>query len=256
MILNKENYFSQAANFEYMGSSQYKRFVECEALALAELRGEHTRKETSALLIGSFVDAHFEGTLDLFKAQHPEMFIKSGALKAEFQHAEYIIQRIERDQMFMRYMSGEKQVIRTGAINGVPFKIRMDVLHKTAIVDLKVMRDFESQYKPEQGRLNFIEYWGYDLQGAIYQEIERQNNGGKQLPFYIAAVTKEAEPDIGIFEIPQYQLNTALQLVASNAPHYNNLKQALYEPERCEHCDYCKFTKKLNRIMSMEELNA
>lgn len=256
MILTAENYFSQAANFEYMGSGQYKRFAECESLALAELRGEWTRKGTSALLIGSFVDAHFEGTLDLFKAHHPEMFIKSGALKAEFQHAEYIISRIERDEMFMRYMSGDKQVIRTGVINGVPFKIKMDVLHPgKCIVDGKIMRDFESQYKPEQGRLNFIEYWQYTTQASIYQEIEYQNSGVK-LPFYIAAATKESEPDIGIFEIPQHIMDAEMQLIQANVQHYQNLKQGLYDAERCEKCDYCKFTKKLTKIISMEELDS
>jgi len=254
MILTKENYFSKAANFEYMGSSQYKSFMSCEEGTLAELKGEWERKETSALLIGSFVDAHFENTLDIFKAQHPEMFIKSGALKAEFQHAEYIIQRIERDQMFMKYMLGFTQVIQTGIIEGVPFKIKIDSYHPgKCLVDLKIMRDFENQFKPEQGRLNFIEYWQYDIQAAIYQEVEFQNSG-KRLPFYIAGATKEPEPDIDIFEIPQYQLDAALQIVRSNAKHFQNLKEGLYDPQRCEKCNYCKFTKKLTRIKSMEDL--
>lgn len=256
MILTKENYFSAEANMKYMGSSQYKRFAECESLALAELRGEWKRKETTALLVGSYVDAHFEKTLDLFKAQHPVMFTLKGELKSDYKHAEYIISRVERDEMFMRYMSGEKQVILVGEIAGVPFKTKIDALHADkCIVDLKIMRDFESQYKPEQGKLNFIEYWGYDIQGAIYQEIECQNSG-KRLPFYIAGATKEPEPDINIFEIPQPNLDAALEIVKGNVQHYQNLKQGLYDPERCEKCDYCKFTKKLNRIVSMEELTA
>lgn len=259
MILTKENYFSQAASFEYMGSSQYKRFVECESLALAELKGEWEREETTALLVGSYVDAHFENTLDIYKAQHPAMFTQKGELKADFKHAEYVIQRIERDPMFMRYMSGAKQVIMTGAIEvdtgvSVPFKIKIDSYHPgKCIVDLKVMKDFESQYKEEQGRLNFIEYWQYDVQASIYQEIEFQNSG-KRLPFYIAGATKEKEPDIDIFEIPQYQLDAALQIVRSNANHFQNLKQGLYDPQRCERCNYCRFTKKLTKIKSMEDL--
>lgn len=259
MILTKESYFSQAANFEYMGSSQYKRFAECESLALAELKGEWEREETTALLVGSYVDAHFENMLDIYKAQHPSMFTQKGELKADFKHAEYIIQRIERDPMFMRYMSGAKQVIMTGTLEidtgvAVPFKIKIDSYHPgKCIVDLKVMKDFESQYKEESGRLNFIEYWQYDIQAAIYQEIEFQNSG-KRLPFYIAGATKEKEPDIDIFEIPQYQLDAALQIVRSNANHFQNLKQGLYDPQRCECCNYCRFTKKLAKIKSMEDL--
>lgn len=254
MELNKFNYYNSEANYKYFSCSMFKRFAECEALALAELRGEWTREPSTAMQIGSYVDAWADGSLDAYKEANTSMYLKSGELKSEFRQAEAITQRIQRDEMFMRYLNGEKQVIRTGAINGVPFKTRMDVLHKTAIVDLKVMRDFESQYKPEHGRLNFIEYWGYDLQGAIYQEIERQNNGGRKLPFYIAAVTKEAEPDIGIFEIPQYQLDTALQLVAADSPHYWQLVNGLFEPVRCEKCNYCKHTKKLTAITPMEDL--
>ena len=256
MILTAENYFSAEANEKYMSDSQYKRFLECEALAMAELRGEWQRKVTPALLVGSYVDAHFEGTLGLFKAKHPEILTKQGELKAEYRRAEYIISRIERDEMFMSFLAGQKQIIRIGEIEGVPFKTKIDVLHPgRAIVDLKIMRDFESQYKPEQGRLNFIEYWGYDIQGAIYQEIERQNSG-ERLPFYIAGATKEPEPDIAIFEIPQYHLDATLETIKRNVAYYQGIKTGLYEPERCEICDYCKFTKRLTAVKSMEELTA
>lgn len=256
MELNNFNYHSTEANREYMSCSGYKRFAECESLAMAELNGEWTRETSIALQVGTYVDAYFEGSLDAFKEANTSMYLKSGELKAEFRQAENIIKRIQRDEMFMRYMSGEKQVIRTGEIEGVPFKIKMDVLHPgKCIVDLKVMRDFESQYKPEHGRLNFIEYWGYSIQASIYQEVEFQYSG-KRLPFYIAAVTKESEPDIGIFQIPQHQLDAELQTVKSNVQHYQQIKDGLFEPERCEKCNYCKHTKKLNRIIDIEELNA
>ena len=61
-------------------------------------------------------DAHFEGSLDIFKAKHPEIIKKDGDLKAEYKQADYIIQRIERDEVFMKYMAGEKQVIMTGEL--------------------------------------------------------------------------------------------------------------------------------------------
>ena len=101
--LTAENYFSAEASMKYMGSSQFKSFLKCEAAALAELRGEYERPVTDALLIGSYVDAHFEGTLDIFKAKHPEIFTQKGELKAQYKHAEYMIQRAERDDTFMRH---------------------------------------------------------------------------------------------------------------------------------------------------------
>ena len=248
--LTKDNYFSNEAEKRYMGSSQFKNFMKCEAAALAEINGEYEKKKTTALLVGSYVDAYFEGTLEAFKAQHPELFKKDGMLKADYIKADEIIARIKRDEMFMRYMSGGKQTIKTGEIAGVPFKIKIDSLHDdTAIVDMKIMKDFESIYKPGEGKLTFIEFWGYDIQGAIYQEVE-----GKSLPFYIAGATKEEETDIGIFQIPQAYLDVALEQVKELAPRYQAIKNGEIEPVRCEHCDYCKRTKVLTKIISLEDL--
>lgn len=252
--LTSENYFSAENNLKYMGVSQFKRFEECEALALAELKGEYERETTTALLVGSYVDAHFEGTLDIFQAKHPEIFTKQGTLKAEYKQAEYIIQRVERDKAFMAAMSGEKQKIMIGTIADVPFKIKIDSFLSDRIVDLKVMRDFKFMYKNECGKVNFIEAWGYDIQGAVYQEIVRQNIGVK-LPFGLAAVTKEKESDLLLIDIPQDKLDAALALVEANVGRYNDLKHGISEPINCGHCDYCKFTKELNGFMSMEEFD-
>ena len=71
MILTAENYFSPEMNMKYMGSSQFKAFMECETMALAEIKGEYAREKSVSLLVGSYVDAHYEKTLDLFKAQNP-----------------------------------------------------------------------------------------------------------------------------------------------------------------------------------------
>ena len=81
------------------------------------------------------------------KAQNPEIFTKQGSLKAEYKKAEEIINRIESDEEFMRYLNGEKQVIKTGEIEGVPIKIKIDVLHDDKIVDLKIMKDFAPVWK-------------------------------------------------------------------------------------------------------------
>ena len=111
MILTNENYYSNIANQEYMSVSQYKSFHKCEAAAMAELRGEWVRPKTTALLVGSYVDSWFEGTLDEFKEQNPEIFRKGRGdiqLKADFIQAEQIIKRVQQDPTFMRYTSWVK----------------------------------------------------------------------------------------------------------------------------------------------------
>lgn len=255
-MITSENYFSPENQLKYMGASQFKAFMKCEASALAEIKGEHIREKSVALLVGSYVDAHFEGTLDIFIAQHPEILLKSGGLKSDYQYANYIIERIERDPLFMEYMSGKKQVIYSGEIQGVPFKIKVDSDFEDKIVDLKIMKDFAPVWNDDaHAKQNFVEAWGYDIQGAIYQEIKRQNTG-KKLPFIIAGATKEKpEPDIGLFEIPQSDLDFAMQTVTDNVNRFERIKQGLEEPTRCESCPYCRRTKKLTAVRDYKELD-
>ena len=91
-MINSKNYYSAENSKSFMSVSQFKSFMECEAKAMAEISGEFQRETTNALLIGSYVDSFFEGTLDTFKKNHPEIFLKSGGLKADFVQADEIIQ--------------------------------------------------------------------------------------------------------------------------------------------------------------------
>ena len=250
MAVNRFNYFSPNNNLKYCGSSQFKQFMKCPAQAMAELRGEWKREDTTALLIGSYVDAWFEGTLDAFKAEHPEILKRDGTLKAEFVKADEIIARVSRDELFMRYMGGQKQAIRTGFIGGVPFKIKMDSYHRgKAIVDLKVIKDFDPIWNEERGiRQSFIEYWGYDYQAAIYQAVE-----GNKLPFYICAVTKETIPDFDIIQVPQAWIDDAMAEIEHEIGIIDAIKRGEIEPHRCGKCAYCRETKKLSRVRSADE---
>lgn len=252
MKLTQKNYFSKKANLEFMSVSQFKAFERCQHAALAEINGKYEQEKTTSLLVGSYVDSYFEGTLKEFKEQNPEIFKKDGTLKAEYIQAEAIIERIKKDKMFMRYMSGLKQVIMTGTISGVPVKIKVDSLLPDKIVDLKIMKDFESVYQFEKGVLPWFEAWQYDLQGAVYQEIVRQNTG-MQLPFYIAAATKEKITDIDIIHIDQEHLDMSLEYFKTHIELFDAIKKGIIMPERCEKCEYCKTTKKLKEPKSSLE---
>lgn len=247
--LSAENYYSPDAKWIYMSSTQIKSFLDCEARAVAELNGEYVQEQTDALLVGSFVDAHFSGELDKFKEEHPEIFKQRGGLRAEFVQAEQIIRRIESDPLFMLYMEGEKQVIKTGTIAGVPFKIKIDnYMPGKAIVDLKVVKDFKPIYKEGEGRLSFIEAWLYDMQGAIYQAVE-----GNSLPFIIAAATKEKVTDLALIQVPQHYLDASLQWLEYELPHIIEVKEGKAPPRRCEKCDYCKQTKRLTHVIMLDD---
>lgn len=247
MKLTAGNYYSLDANREYFSVSQIKSFMECPARTMAELRGEYVRPVTPALLIGSYVDAYFEGALDQFRVERPEIFKRNGELKAEYLHADAMIARAESDPVFMQYMQGEKQAIRTGTIDGYPFKVKIDVLHPERIVDLKTARDFNPVYKPGQGRLNFAEAYQYTLQGAIYQAVE-----GSGKPFFLAAITKETQPDIVLIQIGQAYMDAEMTVLSQMLPYYDALKQGMIDPPRCERCDYCKATRRLTGPITLD----
>ena len=247
MTLTSGNYFSPEANTEYWSVSLFKAFDKCEASGLAQVRGEYEREQTDALLIGSYVDAYFSGDLDGFiKRDGDKMFKKNGELYAKFEHANEIIDTVEAQPLMVEFLKGDKQVIRTADLLGVPWKIKMDVFNGERIVDLKCVKDFEPMYKDGFGRVSWIEYWGYDIQGAIYQKVEQISSGrDKPLPFYIVAVTKEKVPDVAVIEMPQHILDTALKIVEAKIDRFDLVKMGDIEPERCEKCEYCKQTKRL-----------
>lgn len=255
MTLTNENYHSVEGNTSYWSSSLFKAFDRCEASGLASVRGQYRREETDALLIGSYVDSYFAGEMDEFVGEHSDkMFKKNGELYAKYEQANQLINTIECQPLMMEYLDGEKQVIKTAELFGVQWKIKMDVYRPDErIVDLKCVKDFEPLYKEGSGRVSWIEYWGYDIQGAIYQKVEQIASGrAEPLPFYLVAVTKEKTPDIAVIRIPQHVLDTALKIVEAKIDRFDLVKTGEIEPERCEKCEWCKQTKVLTTPMIYE----
>lgn len=255
MELCEENYFSSLNEQKYVGSSQIKSFMKCEAYTLAKINGEWKETPSKALIVGSYVDAAITGELDLFKEQNPDIFKKDGTLKSEFVQADYIVERVNKDELFKKYISGDHQTIMTGIIENVPVKIKIDSYFPgKAIVDLKCVKDFEPVWDNEtKMKENFVDYWGYTIQAALYQEIVRQNTG-ERLPFFICAVTKEEEPDLVVMSIPDEVLDTKLELIKAVLPHIKMLKDGLIEPKRCGKCNYCKATKVLTEIIDYRDI--
>ena len=272
MRLTNDNYYSIEANKQYMSASQLKDFMDCEAKAIAQINGEWEREETTAMLVGSFVDAHFSGEAEKFKQANPAIYTRTNSLRAEFKQAEEIIQYIQADNLMMQMLAGETQKILTGAINGIPFKGKLDFLLTAeqcakiaetypaisdkflfadgAIVDLKIMRDMASVYTPEQGRVSFIKAWRYDQQLAIYQALE-----GRRLPCFIVCATKEKQPDKAIIHMPQYMLDLAIDNAFPIIERAAYIKERPEEAKRCEKCDYCKNTKLLTEAISADDLD-
>lgn len=266
MKLTEDNYYSQEADLEFLSVSQFKAFCGtggrpgCEYHTMKKLVGAWEDPATTPLLVGSYVDAYYEGeeSLGKFKAQHPDIFTKAGELKAPYKGAEKMIERTTQDPLFTEFMAGEKQTIMTGEIAGAPWKIKIDSYFPgQAIVDLKTLKAFRSistrnradVWVKDTGYVKFYQYWGYDLQLAVYQEIVRQNTGEK-LPCYLAVVTKEEYPDIGVGQLMQSELDAALaQVTEYRVDRIQRLKAGEIAPERCEECDCCRASRILKNTV-------
>ena len=270
MKLTSKNYYGSAANNEFMSVSQFKQFQKCEAMALAELKGEYERPKSKALLLGSFVDEMLTGTkksqVKFIVDNRFEIFQKSSKLSkldddgltaivtdyftdifntdnkpyAEIVQALETIAKIKKQPLMMKHFKSKHQTIMTGTIAGVPFKIKMDNYKPGEfIADGKYMASLRSPNLFEP----MVKYWGYDLQGAVYQEIVYQNTG-ERLPFYLDIATKESPTHLAVAEIKQYDLDEALETVKALAPRYQAIKNGEIEPERCDEydCNYCTET--------------
>ena len=266
--LSAENYYSLEMAQAYCSASQYKQFIGyplspcCEHRAMAELRGEWQQETTKALLIGQILDALWEDdNPDTLVDRFPDCVSTRGAtkgqLKAEYQQALQLYQRTLKDEKFCQYMSGDKQTIMTGEIEGLPFKIKMDsFIAGTCITDLKTTQDASMDFRyyiPDLGqRLPFYLAYAYDVQLAIYREIVRQNTGDT-LRCYIAAIDKKPHPLPAIIELEPRILDEALDTIKRNCNHIIKLKSGEIEPViRCETCDFCRDTYKCKVVSTSE----
>ncbi len=246
MLLTNDNYHSTESNQQYMSVSQYKDFQKCEAMAMAKINGTYIEPQGTALLVGSYVDAWFEGSLLDFKDKHQEIFKKDGSLKADYSQADRIIERVQQDKLFMEYMSGQKQVIETALLFGTEWKIKIDSLCTDKIVDLKCMRSMERI----MGK-SFVEYWEYDKQLAIYQRVHFLSTG-EQLPCFLAVCTKEPVTDIELIEIDQWRLNECMEAIEKDIKRILRVKRGEIEADGCGVCDYCKSVKVLTEPIDFE----
>lgn len=259
--LTDDNYYTSEANTQYMSVHQYLDFVGhmgikgCEARAMARLHNEFDEPATDAMLVGSYVDAHFEGTLDKFKKHHPEIFTQKGELKSQFKRAQKMVERCEKDDFFMLFMQGEKQKIFTGYLFGCEWKCKLDsYIPGKCIVDLKTSANLHQSWKvADYGYVSFVDYWGYILQLAVYQRIVEINTG-EHLPCYIAAVTKEDSPEIAVIGIDQQSLDHALNEIEMNMPSVLAVKNGDTKPIMCGRCDYCKSKQKLTKVIHYNDL--
>lgn len=261
--LTAENYHSLEANRDYMSVSQYKDFLNCEEAAFEKLKGNNSESESDALLIGSYVHAHFEGLLDEFRSNHPKLFVTKGERKGEllekYRVAERMITAIEGDPFCMFTLQGEKETIITAELGGVLWKAKIDVLNheQERFADIKTVRDiYGRHWSTEHGAwVSFVERYGYVLQMCVYAELERvHSKRTTRFEPAIVAVSKEDVPAIEVIGGFESRMDLEIGLVLEKLPRIVAIKEGREKPRRCERCAHCKTTRRLSGLIHYMDL--
>lgn len=261
--LNRENYYTNESSWDYMSVSQYKRFEGCEAAALAELKGEWNQDmDKKPLLVGNFVHSYFESEIEhakFIEENKSKMISKRTPfnLLKEYQVAEQMIKRVEKEPLFNYLWQGESEHILTGELFGVQWKGRIDKLNveKGYFVDLKTTMQLGKRFfsKKYGGYVSFIEEYGYILQMAVYEKL-LEKKFGKPFSGYIYAVTKETPSDIAAIKMEKHKIDFELNRLEQNIKRVNGIKNGEIKPENCGSCDYCREHKELDSFITPSEL--
>lgn len=265
--LNENNYYSNEANKHYMSKSIYWNFLSCESAGLAQLKGQYNPfKDQTPLIVGNYLHSYFESPVahEKFIKANKKAIYKYGnpekGIKKQFVDVDKMIDKLENDERFPYMYRGDKEVIVKGEINGIKWMGKIDCLNLKAdnpyFFDLKTVDDFHKKHWNDENHQyeNFAYQRGYVLQMAIYQELINQTFGVATKPF-IMGVSKQEEPDIATFSIPQIDLDTALSELVANQEQVHDVIVGKSEPSSCGHCEWCRKNKHLGKIVSIDDID-
>lgn len=252
-----------------------KQFLKCPARALAVEGGTWTEsRDETPLLLGNYVHSYFESqeAHEAFLKENGDKLISKagktkGQLKKDFLIGDSMIASLKDDPSFNRLYHGsstenvEKEMIVYGEIEGVPFKGKLDSVNLSHgyFADLKTMKSiYDMEWNADLRRkvptaVNNILGFGYHSQLAIYRDLLKQMTGDEFRPI-IVAVSNEEVPDKEVIRIDEEWLEEGLEEVKETIKEVWDVIQRKVEPIACGHCDYCRSQKKLNSIVTLNNL--
>ena len=270
--LTQENYYEDTS---YLSNSRFKRYQQGDAKAFAIDSGQWIEeRDETPLLLGNYVHSYFEtpeAHLQFLAENGDKLLAKTGKnkgnLKSDFVIGNKMIESLRIDDGFSRLYHGypdddvRKEMIVTGFVEGVPVKGKVDSINLSRgyFVDLKTMKsiyaeEWNSELKMRvPAAVNNILNFGYHGQLALYRELLKQMTGKDFRPL-IVAVSKEAVPDKEILKIDEEWLEEGLDKIKSEIVEVWDVIQGKQKPTKCGHCDYCRSQKKLDVVVSLNDL--
>lgn len=270
--LTQENYYQDTSRLSY---SRYKRYKQCQAKAYAVDNGIWVEeRDETPLLLGNYVHSYFENpeAHEKFMAENGDKLLaktgeNKGKLKSGFIIGDKMIESLKDDDGFNRLYHGyssdnvQKEMIVCGEIEGVPVKGKLDSvnLSRGYFVDLKTMKSIYSEEwnadlrKRVPAAVNNILNFGYHGQLALYRELLKQMTDKEFRPL-IVAVSKENVPDKDILKIDEEWLEEGLGNLKADIVEVWDVIKGKQKPKKCGCCDYCRSEKKLNAVISLNDL--
>ena len=270
--LTQENYYQDTS---WLTNSRFKRYQECQAKAFALDNGKWVEERNEIpLLLGNYVHSYFESPeahQQFLDEDGDKILAKTGKnkgnLKSDFVIGDKMIASLKDDDGFNHLYHGypsdevQKELIVYGEIEGVSVKGKLDSvnLSRGYFVDLKTMKSIYAEEWSEElkkkvpAAVNNILGFGYHGQLGLYRELLKQMTGNDFRP-YIVAVSKENVPDKDILKIDDEWLEEGLEKIKSEIVEVWDVIQGRKEPKKCGHCDYCRSQKKLNMVITLNDL--
>lgn len=266
MNLDATNYHSEQAGLRYFSNSQVTKLRECSAKEIACITGKWKRDEPSdAMLIGSYVDRALltPESLDEWCECNIHLMRSEKTKKAYAWTflAPKMVERARRDDSFMRVLTGKPQDYITWSMFGHEWKAALDIVNveKSYFADLKTCPELGRDYWDDELRKKVAWYHVYFQQIAVYREAYKAKYGKHPSVAFLAAVTKQDPPDLGLVlfdDSHAMRYEHELGDIAQNIDAWAKMKRGEMEPTRCESCDYCRATKVLDGSKIMRAVDS
>lgn len=264
MRLTPENYHSREANAAYLSSHTFTAWLECPAREAARAAGEWEDEDTTALLVGRYVDVACTGTGPEFAAFVEEnrdaILTRAGKPKADFERADAMIARLKADPYAAKFLSFESQRIITFDFNGIPFRAMIDLAcyegECPILCDLKTTRTLEDVWDEVAGRNRKLHWYErYARQMAIYRYGFTEVVGAEP-HVYLLAVDKTPPHPPAVISMNGNEARAAMeremQIVWESAPLVAALRDGTEERRPCGRCSWCRTTQPI-RVIEYED---
>ena len=262
--LTADNYYQDT---DYMSVSTVKGYLQCSAYQEAKRKGLWVDLDYNInFAIGHMFESLLQGEFESRYSQTPEfefcMLTKAGKPNADYKKVIEMYNRVKTDKIFMKYCTGEYEVILVGKIHGVNFKGKIDILNleNGFFSDIKTTRSLGKFWSDKyKSKVNFYTEYDYWMQLAVYQELIKQNFYKLMWPF-LPVCSKTKPYNYDVLRVEKYTDGTYHEILAEKLEELqftlqdiDAIKNGEKEAERCEQCAYCVSTFELKETSLMEQ---